>query len=107
MFNIILSPEAQNFFKSKLTEDESISLRIKSSGCSGYRYDFKIEKSHSNYVTDSGIKFNIDEESKKLIGDTFVSLKKDGLNSKIVFENSMAYNQCGCGESFNIKKDKV
>lgn len=107
MFNIILSPEAKDFFKSKLKDNESISLRIKSSGCSGYKYEFKIEDVAHNYITDTGIKFNIDEKSKDLIGDTFVSLRKEGLNSKVVFENSMAYQQCGCGESFNIKKEKI
>jgi Fe-S cluster assembly iron-binding protein IscA len=44
------------------------------------------------------------DSDKEYLNDTLIDYKKDGLSSKIVFENPQAFNHCGCGESFSIRK---
>lgn len=103
-FTILLTPSAKEYFSNKVGKDKTLQIRLKSSGCSGYSYIMNIvEKSSSNLYFQS-ISFDILEEDRVVLNDVIIDVKKDGLNSKVVFENPQAFNHCGCGESFSIRK---
>ncbi len=103
-FNILISKEAEQYFINKVGQDKSVKLSLKSSGCSGYAY--KIEMVSKDLATNTfrGIPFFILESDQENINNLVIDLKKDGLNTKIVFENPQAVNHCGCGASFALRK---
>jgi len=103
-FTLILTEAAEEFLKKKVDSNKAIQLRIKPSGCSGYSYVLNItEKSKGNVVLRS-IPFDILEQDKPFLNNTVIDIQKDNLNTKIIFNNPQAYNYCGCGESFSIRR---
>lgn len=103
-FTILISDNAEKFLKQQIKENKAIQLRLKSSGCSGYAYVLNIIENNGNFIEIKGIPFDILDDDKKYLNDTLIDYKKEGLSSKIVFENPQAFNHCGCGESFSIRK---
>lgn len=103
-FNIFISENAEKFLKQQVKENKAIQLRLKSSGCSGYAYVLNVIENTDNVLKIKGIPFDILDSDKEYLNDTLIDYKKDGLSSKIVFENPQAFNHCGCGESFSIRK---
>lgn len=103
-FQIFLTDNAKKFLIEKLSTDKAMSIKIKKTGCSGYSYELNYVPTSSQDILINGVKFSINEEDKKYINMSVINLKKEGLNSKIIFENPQAINECGCGESFGLRK---
>ncbi len=103
-FEMFLTDKAKNFLKGKLSNDKSLSIKIKKTGCSGYAYDLNYVQSSQDDLEINGVRVLISEQDRPYINMSVVDLKKDGLNSRIVFENPQAINECGCGESFGLRK---
>lgn len=83
-------------------------LRIKRSGCSGFRYDpqivAEVPDGAMQLVIADGLVFFIDHDDKDLLLNTEISLQVGQLQQKkIIFSNPNAVNTCGCGESFAVK----
>ncbi len=103
-FAIFLSVSAKEYLAKLVNSDKAVNLSLKPSGCSGYAYSLNIvEKKDDNLIL-MGIPFEIKEEDKSMLNNLTIDFKKDGLNQKIVFDNPQAFNHCGCGESFGIRK---
>lgn len=103
-FAILLTSQAEEYFSKKINQEKAIQIRLKRSGCSGHSYVLNIvEKTPDNIMLRS-IPFDILDEDKSILNNVLIDVKKEGLNSKIVFENPQAFNHCGCGESFSLRK---
>ena len=82
-------------------------VKIRTTGCSGYAYvlEFVDDLNDDDTVFDSnGIKIIVDKKSLVMIDGTELDYKTEGLNSGFAFRNPWEDAQCGCGESFTLKK---
>ena len=102
--NILLTETASKFLQSQLEDSDVYLLTVKNSGCAGFRYDFKKVKGQSPTHKFRNVPFVLNEKDKDFINDLLIDYKKEGLNNKIVFENPNSEHQCGCGESFSLKR---
>lgn len=102
-FTILLTQNAKEYFEKKIEKDKALQIRLKSSGCSGYSYVLNVVDKTPENITLQSIPFDILEEDKLALNDTIIDVKREGLNSKVIFENPQAFNHCGCGESFSIR----
>jgi len=104
---ISITPKAQDEVKRLLQdENDDIGLRlgIKGGGCSGLSYilDFTQEEEGDTILSVAG--FNVFLDRKSTIYLSGIRLDhQSGLSGRgFVFENPMAANTCGCGESFSL-----
>jgi iron-sulfur cluster assembly protein len=86
--------------------DASVGLRlgIKGGGCSGLSYllDFTAEREGDTVVSFGDFKVFLDRKSTIYLAGTTLD-HQGGLQGKgFVFQNPMASNTCGCGESFSL-----
>jgi iron-sulfur cluster assembly protein len=88
----------------KENDDIGLRLGIKGGGCSGLSYilDFTQEKEGDTIINFDG--FNVFLDRKSTIYLSGIRLDhQSGLSGRgFVFENPMAENTCGCGESFSL-----
>jgi iron-sulfur cluster assembly protein len=104
---ITITQDAQDEVKRLLqVENDDIGLRlgIKGGGCSGLSYilDFTQEEEEDTVINFDG--FNVFLDRKSTIYLSGIRLDhQSGLSGRgFVFENPMAGNTCGCGESFSL-----
>lgn len=85
-----------------------IKISVKDAGCSGksYSIDFTDSFDEQNNIIENtrGVNIAIDRASIKYLQGTTIDYPKQGLNSFLKFINPNATNQCGCGESFQLKE---
>ena len=89
-----------------LSEDPDYGLRlgIKGGGCSGLSYVLELsEKDEKDTVLDyDGFQVYLDPKSTIYLSGITLDFQS-GLQGKgFVFQNPMAANTCGCGESFSL-----
>jgi len=108
MNNLIsITPSAEAEVKRLLqNENEGTGLRlgIKGGGCSGLSYilDFTEEKEGDTVLTFDGFSVFLDRKSTIYLAGIRLD-HQSGLSGRgFVFENPMAANTCGCGESFSL-----
>ena len=107
---ITLTEKAAKKIQAQLAKNGSgmgLRLGIKKVGCSGYAYTFgyaaevlagdQLFESHNTTLV-------VDAASLPFIDGSHVDFVKDGLNESFKFDNPNAEGECGCGESFNLKK---
>jgi iron-sulfur cluster assembly protein len=83
-----------------------IRLGVKTSGCSGmaYKLEFADAADPEDIIFEShGLKVLVDPKSLPYIDGTELDFTKEGLNEGFKFNNPNVKDQCGCGESFNVK----
>jgi len=85
-------------------------LSVKATGCSGYRYMPKIvaEEGQDDIRVDTkqGITVFIDYEWLPILSGTVIDLVEEDLGQKkLIYRNPNVDDECGCGESFNLKRD--
>jgi len=93
-------------FIAKRGKGFGIRLGVKTSGCSGmaYKLEFADVAEPEDIVFDShGVKVLVDPKSLPYIDGTELDFAKEGLNEGFKFNNPNVKDQCGCGESFNVK----
>ena len=86
-----------------------IALRIgvKKVGCTGLAHTFELAdeirpgehsfKSHGAFLV-------VDADSLEFLDGSNIDFVTDGLKQSFKFDNPNVDNECGCGESFNVKK---
>lgn len=83
-----------------------VRLMVTNTGCSGHSYKMEHVTEETNkddkITHDNAVLFIPKEQLLFLIG-TEVDFKEDQLASNFVFNNPNAEDECGCGESFNLK----
>jgi iron-sulfur cluster assembly protein len=83
-----------------------VRLGVKTSGCSGmaYKLEFADAADPEDIVFEShGLKLLVDPKSLPYLDGTELDFTKEGLNEGFKFNNPNVKDQCGCGESFNVK----
>lgn len=84
-------------------------LSIKPSGCSGYMYRSEIvddkQSGDLHMVTSQGLSVFIDFACVGIVKGTTLDFVATGLGQQqLLFRNPNVANECGCGESFNLKE---
>ena len=107
---ITLTEKAAKKIQAQLAKNGSgvgLRLGVKKVGCSGYSYtfDYAAEALAGDQVFEShNTTLVVDAASLPFIDGSHVDYVKDGLNENFKFDNPNAQGECGCGESFNLKK---
>ena len=86
-----------------------IALRIgvKKVGCTGLAHTFDLidEVGPNDQIFEShGTRIVVDAKSLKYLDGSRIDFVIDGLKQSFKFDNPNVDSQCGCGESFNVKK---
>ena len=107
---ITLTEKAAKKIQAQLAKNGSgvgLRLGIKKVGCSGYAYtfDYAAEALAGDQVFEShNTMLVVDAASLPFIDGSHLDFVKDGFNESFKFDNPKAESECGCGESFNLKK---
>ena len=88
---------------------QGIGLRIgvKKVGCTGLAHTFDLidEVGPGDHSFEShGARIVVDSESLEYLDGSRIDFITDGLKQSFKFDNPNVDSQCGCGESFNVKK---
>ena len=104
---IVITPSAQDEVKrlvSMVGGGVGLRLGIKGGGCSGLSYilDFTEEREGDTILSFDGFDVFLDRKSTIYLAGIRLD-HQSGLSGRgFVFENPMAANTCGCGESFSL-----
>ncbi len=110
---ITLTENAATQIKRQLAKHgKGIALRIgvKKVGCTGLAHTFDIaeeirENDHSFEAHNARVL--IDADSLVFLDGSRIDFVTEGLKQVFKFDNPNVDSECGCGESFNVKKLKV
>ena len=107
---ITLTQKAAKKIQAQLAKNGSglgLRLGIKKVGCNGFAYTFdyaeealagdQVFESHSTMLV-------VDAASLPFIDGSHLDFVKEGFNECFKFNNPNAQGECGCGDSFNLKK---
>lgn len=109
--SVTLTPSAVEHLRKCLADQPPgtrLRISVRPSGCSGYSYALSfIPASETSSTSDTlftqeGVEFVIDQASLQLMQNTQVDYVKEGLNRFFRFNNPLAKDECGCGESFSV-----
>lgn len=85
-------------------------LGTKRSGCSGMSYVLEIVSDLPDTKLYSSLKlpipFYLENKSQPYLKGLTLDLKKEGLQSTVVYINPNETGKCGCGISFSVKGDQ-
>ena len=93
-------------FIAKRGKGYGLRLAVRTSGCSGmaYKLEFADVANDEDIIFEShGMKVLVDPKSLPYIDGTELDYTKEGLNEGFKFNNPNVQDECGCGESFNVK----
>lgn len=86
-------------------------LSVKDSGCNGFAYQIDLvntaEENDIQFIVDHRLSVAIQADSVKFLSGTeidYVFYENSLGLKKIVFHNPNVTSQCGCGESFGVRK---
>ena len=105
---ITVTEQAAKKIKSNLTKRGSgigIRIGVRTTGCSGLAYvlEYVDNTNDDDTVFNSNdVKVIVDGKSLPILGDLDVDYVRQGLNEGFEFNNPLAKDHCGCGESFRI-----
>lgn len=94
----------------KRPEAAGIRLEVKVSGCSGWAYKMDFAESANpddHRFGDEDAVLLVPEASLPALQGTVVDFSGDGFNRRWSFQNPNVEADCGCGESFALRKDPV
>ncbi|WP_096698310.1 iron-sulfur cluster assembly accessory protein [Polaromonas sp. AER18D-145] len=88
---------------------KGIALRIgvKKVGCTGLAHTFELidELGPGDHSFEShGARIVVDAASLEFLDGSRIDFVTEGLKQTFKFDNPNVENECGCGESFNVKK---
>jgi iron-sulfur cluster assembly protein len=91
---------------------QGIALRIgvKKVGCTGLAHTFSIidDVGPNDHSFEShGARIVVDSESLPYLDGSHIDFVTEGLKQSFKFANPNVDSECGCGESFNVKKKTV
>ena len=86
-----------------------IALRIgvKKVGCTGLAHTFEIAdevRPGEHSFESHGARLVVDAESLLALDGSHIDFVTEGLTQRFKFDNPNVDSECGCGESFNVKK---
>jgi iron-sulfur cluster assembly protein len=91
---------------------KGIALRIgiKKVGCTGLAHTFDLidEVGPGDHSFEShGARIVVDADSLEFLDGSRIDFVTEGLKQSFKFDNPNVDSECGCGESFNVKKKAV
>ncbi|MFB1018327.1 MAG: iron-sulfur cluster assembly accessory protein [Burkholderiaceae bacterium] len=108
---ITLTENAAKQIQSQLAKHgKGIALRIgvKTVGCTGLAHTFDIAediKPTDHSFESHGARVLVDAKSLVFLDGSRIDFVTEGLKQMFKFDNPNVDNECGCGESFNVKKN--
>ncbi|MGB1558025.1 MAG: HesB/IscA family protein [Oceanococcaceae bacterium] len=108
---IQLTPAAAQRIREQITargHGVGIRLEVKPSGCSGWAYKLNYadeQRSDDHRFESEGGVLLVPESSLAALDGTEVDFVGDGFNRRWQFHNPNAEADCGCGESFSLRKE--
>lgn len=106
-----ITDAAKDYIANLLESNPGKHLRvsINNKGCSGHKYQYDLADRGSENPMDELVdwptgRLVIDGPSLLGLIGSRLDLKTNKFESQLVWENPMAINQCGCGESFQLAK---
>jgi len=108
-----LTERAANQIRRQLEKRGSgIALRIgiKKVGCTGLAHTFELAdeiRAGEHSFESHGARLVVDAESLLVLDGSHIDFVTEGLSQRFKFDNPNVENECGCGESFNVKKPKT
>ncbi len=83
-----------------------VRLTTRKAGCSGFMYHVEfvteIDSTDKVFPVADGLSVYVDSDSLALVAGTEIDFVQEGLSRVFKFNNPMAKDTCGCGESFTI-----
>lgn len=111
--SITLTERAARHIRSQIDKRGSgVALRIgiKNMGCTGLAHTFEIaDQIHpgEHSFISLGAQLVMSAEALLVLNGSHIDFVTEGLNQYFKFDNPNVDSECGCGESFNIKKFDV
>ena len=85
----------------------ALRIGIKKVGCTGLAHTFEIAdeiRPGEHSFETHGARLVVDAESLLALDGSHIDFVNEGLTQRFKFDNPNVDSQCGCGESFNVKK---
>ncbi|MGL5807473.1 MAG: HesB/IscA family protein [Xenococcaceae cyanobacterium] len=82
-------------------------LRVKKGGCSGFLYEFNLDErilANDRTFESNGISVAIDEFSFPYLDELKLDYSEDLMGGGFRFQNPNVTNNCGCGQSFQVRQ---
>ena len=88
----------------------ALRIGIKKVGCTGLAHTFELVEEvrpgeHSFEL--HGARVVVDAESLLILDGSHIDFVNEGLTQRFKFDNPNVDSECGCGESFNVKKPRA
>ena len=88
----------------------ALRIGIKKVGCTGLAHTFELveEVRPGEHSFEShGARVVVDAESLLILDGSHIDFVNEGLTQRFKFDNPNVDSECGCGESFNVKKPRA
>lgn len=101
---------AQHFEQYLAKHADAIGLRlaVKEAGCSNKKYVTEpviTPNTDDQMFTSHGISIYVQTGDLRYVAGTEIDYVQDGINRVLKYNNPLAVNACGCGESFDVDMD--
>ena len=109
---ITLTENAAKQIQSQLAKrGKGLALRIgvRKVGCTGLAHTFDIAdeiRPEDHTFESHNARVVLDAESLSVLDGSRIDFVKEGLKQMFKFDNPNVESECGCGESFNVKKPR-
>jgi iron-sulfur cluster assembly protein len=109
---ITLTENAAKQIQSQLAKrGKGLALRIgvRKVGCTGLAHTFEIAdeiRPEDHTFESHNARVVLDAESLSVLDGSRIDFVKEGLKQMFKFDNPNVESECGCGESFNVKKPR-
>jgi iron-sulfur cluster assembly protein len=109
---ITLTENAAKQIQSQLAKrGKGLALRIgvRKVGCTGLAHTFDIAdeiRPEDHTFESHNARVVLDAESLAVLDGSRIDFVKEGLKQMFKFDNPNVESECGCGESFNVKKPR-
>ena len=88
----------------------ALRIGIKKVGCTGLAHTFEIAdeiRPGEHCFESHGARLVVDAESLVVLDGSHIDFVTEGLSQRFKFDNPNVDSECGCGESFNVKKPVI
>ena len=85
----------------------ALRIGIKKVGCTGLAHTFELAdeiRPGEHSFMSQGALLLVDAESLEVLDGSHIDFVTEGLAQRFKFDNPNVDSECGCGESFNVKK---
>ena len=85
----------------------ALRIGIKKVGCTGLAHTFELAdevRPGEHSFESHGTRLLVDAQSLLVLDGSHIDFVTEGLTQRFKFDNPNVDSECGCGESFNVKK---